>query len=120
VGLGLARVIFFESVAARPLVRRPRIDARYAPLRPLLTGNEPLGFLTDERFENPLESERYTQALYGLAPRQLLLDGSDAGLWVADLLDPASLSRVAGERGLEPTAILDEGRLALLRRRTDP
>jgi hypothetical protein len=97
-----------------------RIDARYAPLRPLLTGSEPVGFLTDERFPHALESERYTQALYALAPRQLLLDAPDAGLWLADLLDPASLPKLANARGLEPMAVFDDGRLALLRRRPGP
>lgn len=118
--LGLARLVFFESFWSRNFVHGKGIDARYAPVRPLLTGNEPLGFLTDERFPHPLESERYTQALYALAPRQLLLDAPDAGLWLADLLDPASLSKLASERGLEPTAVLDDGRLALLRRKPDP
>jgi hypothetical protein len=118
VAVGMARIVFYEGWVTRHFSRGPGIDSRYAQLKPLLPPHDRFGFLTDERFARALDSERYTQALYGLAPRTLILDSPDADLWVADLIDPASLARLATERGLEPTVVLDEGRLVLLRRKS--
>ena len=128
--IGMARIAFYDGFVARGLTRGTPIDLRYEELASRFPPDAELGYLTDERcpadghcaprsFTDLADLQLYTQALYSLAPRVLMIDAPDAGEWVADLVDPASLQRLASERGLEPTAVLQGGRLALLQRRRD-
>jgi hypothetical protein len=114
---GMARIVYVEArIAPTP----SRIDARYAEIRPLMPDAGVVSFLTDERFARELDSKRYTQALYALAPVVLILNDRDADIAIADVEDPPALAGLAAGGGFEVSWIADGGAVALLRRGFKP
>src|SRR5437773_12541295 len=89
---GLLRDVSVFFWKAGPL-RTTRVDDRYGGLT--LPAGERAGFLTDVAGGDA--QRRYYQALYALAPN-VLLQGPDAGLVVADGPDPAQAEAVRARR----------------------
>jgi hypothetical protein len=115
--VGLGRLADFDLVARPRWLHGVAIDQRYRELLSALPATGQIGYLTDEPLPDPLSSERYTQAQFALAPRELWVGDAGVDLWLADLADPRSLDRICQERSLEPTAVFSAGHLALLRRK---
>ena len=85
---GLLRDVSVFFWKAGPL-RTTRVDDRYAGL--ILPAGERAGFLTDVAGGDA--QRRYYEALYALAPN-LLLQGPDARLVVADVQDPGQIEAI--------------------------
>jgi hypothetical protein len=114
---GMARIVFVD---AQTSTIPSRIDDRYVGIRPLVPHDGRARFLTDERFARELDSKRYTQTLYSLAPLVLTLDDADAGLAVADVVDPKAVAGLAADGGFDVLWVAPSSVLALFQRRGGP
>ena len=100
---GALRIAWVELVHPDRAAGEPRIDARYAPLLPLLDtlpAGQPIGWLSDTGLDTLEGQRRFGQASYALAPRILLPDDGTAARVVLDLEHPERLPDLLARQGL--------------------
>ncbi len=100
---GALRIAWVELLHPDGALGAVRIDARFAPLQPLvdaLPAGQRLGWLSDTGLETPEGQRRFGEASYALAPRILLPDDGAAARVLLDLEHPERLADLAARQGL--------------------